>query len=221
MIVALLALSVALGGSAYAALSASSVKSSHIKNKTVRAQDLKKGAVKKAKIKPGAVNTKGILDGTVQAIDLAAGTVPASLPPSGNAGGSLSGSYPNPGIANNAIGSDQIANGSITAADLDPGALVGCPTAAPTASAGVCYSGSQTAVTWDSAVADCSSDDLRLPGTGELEAIYADRNNQTEDPRWTSDYVSGVSVIVLNRSAGLSTPAEISTAQSRAYICVA
>jgi len=26
------------------------------------------------------------------------------------------------------------------------------------------------------------------PGTGELEVIYADRNKQTEDPRWTSNY---------------------------------
>lgn len=76
MLVALLALFVALGGSSYAAvtLSNNSVKSKHIKN----------GQVKRADIRASAVNSGKVADGSLQAGDFAAGQIPPG--PAGPAG---------------------------------------------------------------------------------------------------------------------------------------
>lgn len=76
LVVAILALVVAMGGTSYAAvtLAKNSVLSKHIKNGEVKTPDLKNGAVTGAKVK----------DGSLAASDFAAGQVPTG--PAGPAG---------------------------------------------------------------------------------------------------------------------------------------
>lgn len=75
MIVACLALIVAMGGSAYAALSKNSVKSKQIAPKAVGTSELAKSAVKGSKLADGAVTSAKIVDGAVATEDIAARSI--------------------------------------------------------------------------------------------------------------------------------------------------
>lgn len=105
LVVSIVALLVALGGTGYAAfaLPKNSVGTKQLKKNAVTTKKLKNGAVTAPKI-----NTNGL-------------TVPYALhansaPPTGGAGGALSGSYPNPGLAAGAVGTSNF--GTIPSADL-------------------------------------------------------------------------------------------------------
>ena len=79
MVVALVALFVALGGSAYAA---TTIGSAQITNESIRSQDIKNGEVKNADIGANAVRSGEIANGQVLAADIASGAVtPAKLGP--------------------------------------------------------------------------------------------------------------------------------------------
>lgn len=79
MVVALVALFVALGGSAYAA---TTIGSAQITNESIRSQDIKNGEVKNADIGANAVRSGEIANGQVLAADIANGAVtPAKLGP--------------------------------------------------------------------------------------------------------------------------------------------
>lgn len=84
MVVAIMALIVALSGSAYAAakingknIKASTVTGKQIKNSSLTGSDIKNGSVKSSDIGNGSVNSAKITDGSVGAGDLAPGAVAA------------------------------------------------------------------------------------------------------------------------------------------------
>jgi hypothetical protein len=112
MVVALLALFVALGGSAVAAL--------NLPKNSVGTRQLKKGAVTGAKLHNNAVTASKVKAGSLLAKDFKAGQLPAGPPgpqgppgpATGPAGGALSGNYPDPQIADGAVGSANFAAGA-------------------------------------------------------------------------------------------------------------
>ncbi len=125
LVVAVIALVVALGGTSYAAFSLpkNSVGEKQLKDGAVSNPKLRNLSVGPAKLKDGAVSTAKIANGAVTGakVNLSTlGTVPTadhakvadganyaatagSATPSGAAGGDLSGNYPAPKIANGAV----------------------------------------------------------------------------------------------------------------------
>jgi hypothetical protein len=123
-VLAAVALFVALGGGAYAALKLpkNSVKSATIKNGQVKAADLAKNAVTSTKIKNGAVSGAKIADGSVAGADIGDGQVGGAKLADGSVATSK--------LADGAVNAAKIADGSVGGADLTPDEpfhLVGAP----------------------------------------------------------------------------------------------
>jgi hypothetical protein len=80
--VGLLALFVALSGTAYAAVNLpnNSVGSGEIKRNAVKAPEIAKNAVRKAEIRASAVATGEVIDGSLRKVDFAGGQLPAGPP---------------------------------------------------------------------------------------------------------------------------------------------
>ena len=83
MVVALLALALSLGGTAYAA---KLITSKDIKNNTVRSVDLRNGGVTAADLKDGAVGGPEIKDGAVGSVDIAEGAAGGAAVADGSMG---------------------------------------------------------------------------------------------------------------------------------------
>lgn len=106
MVVALIALFVALGGSAYAFT---------VPKNSVGTAQLKDSAVTGAKLDSSAVTSSKVKNGSLLAANFKAGQIAAGL---GHAGGDLTGSYPNPVIASNTITSTMFARGAVNSSAI-------------------------------------------------------------------------------------------------------
>jgi hypothetical protein len=111
MVVALVALFVALGGSAYAFT---------VPKDSVGTAQLKDSAVTNAKLHDSAVTSSKVAPHSLLANNFKSGQIASGLGP---AGGNLTGSYPNPVIASNTITSTMFAQGAVNSAAMGPDAV--------------------------------------------------------------------------------------------------
>jgi hypothetical protein len=117
MVVAVLAMMVALGGSALAVTAAkkNSVVTKSIKNGAVKTKKLADGAVKEAKIASAAVTEAKLADGSVSSAKIADNAVTGAK--------IADDSVTNAEIANDAVGNGELDEESVSVGKIEPGAL--------------------------------------------------------------------------------------------------
>lgn len=183
MVVALIALFVALGGSAYALT---------VPKNSVGTAQLKDSAVTGAKLHNSAVTSSKVMNGSLLAANFKAGQIAAGLGP---AGGSLTGSYPDPSIATGAVSTSDFASG----AQAPDSAQLG--TMAPTAYGSV-MSGRVTNLS----VTNGATDYGAASGTSGAASTW----NSTYTPSPNQDLIARDFVVQLFTSPGPGTSRTIS-----------
>lgn len=127
MVVALLALFVAMGGTGYAAV-------------TITGKNVKNGSLTGKDVKNNTLGSADVKNGNLLAKDFKAGQLPAGTqgpqgpqgpagPANGPAGGDLAGNYPNPSITGDAVNSGKVADNSLTGEDINESTLGTVPNA--------------------------------------------------------------------------------------------
>ena len=126
MVVACIALTVALGGTSYAALNLprnsvgpnqlkkNAVTTLKVKNNAITSPKVKNSAITSPKVKDNAITGADVLESSLGQVPSAASAVTATTAgtaaPSGPAGGSLSGTYPAPSLTADAVTSSAVIN---------------------------------------------------------------------------------------------------------------
>jgi hypothetical protein len=156
MVVACIALTVALGGTSYAAikLPRNSVGTKQLKKNAVTTLKVKNNAITSPKVKNNAITGADVLESSLGQVPSA-----ATAAPSGAAGGSLAGTYPAPTLAPNAV---------TAAAVLDAAQATGLRKAdigAVTTTANVDPP--------NIAAGSCSSDSVPIPGAVTNDVVVA------------------------------------------------
>jgi trimeric autotransporter adhesin len=118
-VLGLVAIFIALGGSAWAA---SSIGPRDIKKNAVRAKHVQKGAVKGKQLARGAVKAAKIANGAVREVKLADGAVSTTKLADGAVTGDklAPGAIPDPLVADGSVTTDKLADGAVTAAKIGP-----------------------------------------------------------------------------------------------------
>ena len=116
-VISIIALSVALGGTTYAAVSLpkNSVGAKQIKKRAVRSKHINKNSVSASKIQGNAINGSKVADGSLGSLDILDNNLTAADLADNSVGGGET--------APNSVGSAEVTDGSLAKADLQAGLL--------------------------------------------------------------------------------------------------
>jgi len=192
-VVATLALFVALGGGAYAALGKNTIKAKQIASGAVRSAEVKDGGITLADISTGAVNSDAIADGSVQTTDLGFGPVSGSNVTDGTSNtlfigegtigaadigsGQIEGSNANDGTSNTihigegTIGSADIGAGQVRVGNLDNGLGFLCPIGTRYFQGACIETANRAGADFVTALSDCIDEGRWLPDPGQLRGF--------------------------------------------------
>jgi hypothetical protein len=113
---------------------------------------------------------------------------------------------------------------SLRGADIVESTLAGvdrCPASAPNRSGDVCFSGEQSASTWDGAIRACAALGLRAPGVGEALLLFRQAPNGETWTDQIGDINPGNSRVLVIKGVADTGPFAAASGSNHAFRCVA